>query len=134
MSRERRQNERGRRAVTSLLEERRRMGVAWTETERQVDYLREDLRRFRSDNGKVTQETQGVISHFESSLAKEKYTTVQRNELASVREKSRAAEDDADRRVFQLQQELDAARQEMAGAKGEVVEMMKSMLDRQICA
>jgi chromosome segregation ATPase len=111
------------------LEERRRNNVDLAETQRQVDGLRDELRKSRSDAARAAVEAQGMVDHLEATLAKERgLAATLKTEVNDLTRRHNYLEQSADRRVFELTQELDVARQETARAKGEMVEM-RGMLD-----
>lgn len=65
-----------------------------------------------------------MIAHLEGNLVKEKaLSATLRTEVNELARRNHYMEQTADRRVFELQQDLDLARQETAKAKGDVAEM-----------
>lgn len=118
---ERHTSDQSKAAVLQLLEERRRTNVEIGETQRQIDELRDELRRIKNDSGRAAHESQGMIAHLEANLVKEKaLSATLRTEVNELARRNHYMEQTADRRVFELQQNLDEARQETAKAKAEL--------------
>lgn len=111
------------------MEEKRRTEIEVLEIQRNNDSLREELRKTRFDSGRAAQEAQGMIAYLEGQLAKEKgLSATLRTEVNNLTRLNQSMEQSADRRVFELQQGLDSARQEIARMTGEAKEL-RSKLD-----
>ena len=91
--------------------------------------LREDNRKLRADIARTAGESQGMIAHLEGALAKERaQASALRSQVTDLTQRYHHIEESSDRRVFELQQDLDGARQEVARVKGEVAGL-KGKLD-----
>ena len=116
-------------ALQEVIAQRHRTAVALEEAERDCKRLRDDLNRMKTDAGRATQESQTRILHLESIIAKERAEVGQlQDQVAVLTQRCTNIEQNADRRVFQLTQDLDQARQEIARVKGEKAEL-RSQLD-----
>jgi len=103
------------------MDERRRTQIEIGESERMMLELREENRKLRGDGAKAVGESQGIIAHLEGSLAKERaQASALRAQIMELTQRCQYIEQSTDRRVFELQQDLDGSRQEVARVKGEV--------------
>ena len=94
------------------------------EIQKSNDTLREELRKVRTDSGRAAQEAQGMISHLESVIAKERTISMAlKTQVDELSKRNDHLVQSSDRRVFQLQQDLDLARQETAKVKSEFAEL-----------
>jgi len=91
------------------------------ETERILSDLREELRRHQTDRAEKDDRNRGIVAHLEGTLAKERaQAAALRTQVTELTQKFQYIEQSTDRRVFELQQHVDGAQQEVAKAKAEV--------------